>query len=942
MKTIIAITLLFTPGLLVGQLLTTQPAFPIENDAVTIFFDAAKGSGGLKDCRCPIYLHTGVITDKSVSGSDWKYVQTSWGVANPTWEMLPVAGSPDVFSYAIKPSIRSFYKVPPGEKILQLAFVFRNANGSREGKDVGLKDIFYPVYENAGFSGFLQEPRTPGKWLAPGDSFQIQAVFSRSARITLWDNDSLVYTTTNAEFRHSWIPRGEGMHRVAVLARTDGGDTTSLSTQFLVLPEPRKLMPPPETLPGLRRLSSGKIRIAVEASGKKHLFLLGDFNSWKVHPDFLFNKSPTGEIHWIELDGIPRDQPFLYQLASGELERFADPYARLVLDPAHDRFISPQVFPGIPPYPSGKTTGIVALEDSSLHAYTWKTAAFRRPAASDLVIYELHMRDFMEAPSYAKLLDTLPYLIRLGINAIQFMPVNEFEGNNSWGYNPSYHFALDKYYGTPSTFKAFIDACHQAGIAVILDVVLNHAFSQSPLCRLFWDDSNGRPSQDNPWLNPTPRHDYNVGYDFNHESPLTRAFAKRVMSYWLREFRVDGFRFDLSKGFTQRNTLGNTAAWGRYDASRIAIWQDYANHLRQEDPETYIILEHFADQDEEVELARNGMLLWGNMNYAFNEATMGYLSNLSALDAQARGFPLPAVVNYMESHDEERLMVRNLAYGRSSQDYDTRRLATALRRMEMAFAFFLLSPGPKMIWQFGEMGFDYSINTCEDGRVNPQCRLSPKPVPWSLASQPGRKRLLDMVGSILRLRREFPVFRQRPVDAQWTAPVKHMHFRHTSMDALVMANTDVAPRDISLSGLRAGKWYGWPQGDSISLPQGRLEITLLPGEYRVYTTTLLPRPPLGYGTTAMRETLAETADWTVFPNPASRQLYMACKGGCDLAWQWHLTDMLGRPVFGMGAMDVIELGNFRILNLGDLPAGPYLLVGSHEREKITYLVTKAD
>ena len=94
-------------------------------------------------------------------------------------------------------------------------------------------------------------------------------------------------------------------------------------------------------------------------------------------------------------------------------------------------------------------------------------------------------------------MDTLNYLEELGINAIELMPVNEFEGNNSWGYNPSFHMALDKYYGTPEAFKALVDACHARGIAVILDVVYNHVFSQSPLAKLYWDPIAFKPTIDN-------------------------------------------------------------------------------------------------------------------------------------------------------------------------------------------------------------------------------------------------------------------------------------------------------------------------------------------------------------------------------------------------------------------------------------------------------------
>src|SRR5690606_14971977 len=214
------------------------------------------------------------------------------------------------------------------------------------------------------------------------------------------------------------------------------------------------------------------------------------------------------------------------------------------------------------------------------------------------------------AKNYATLADTLDYLANLGINALQLMPVNEFEGNSSWGYNPSFYFAPDKYYGAKNDLKQLIDECHGRGIAVILDVVLNHSFGQSPMVQLYFE--NGRPSAGNPWFNAEPMHPFNVGYDFNHESEYTKAFVKDVLRFWMEEYRVDGFRFDLSKGYTQKNsgTSDNAVgAWSAYDASRIALWKDYNTFIRSIDQDCYVILEHFAEDSEEQVLAAEGMML---------------------------------------------------------------------------------------------------------------------------------------------------------------------------------------------------------------------------------------------------------------------------------------------------------------------------------------------
>jgi 1,4-alpha-glucan branching enzyme len=95
-------------------------------------------------------------------------------------------------------------------------------------------------------------------------------------------------------------------------------------------------------------------------------------------------------------------------------------------------------------------------------------------------------------------------------------------------------------------------------MAVIIDMVLNHSYGQSPMVRLYWDNQLSRPAANNPWYNTvSPNPVFSWGYDFNHESIHTKNFVDRVNKFWIKEFKVDGFRFDFTKGFT------NTRGWIR-------------------------------------------------------------------------------------------------------------------------------------------------------------------------------------------------------------------------------------------------------------------------------------------------------------------------------------------------------------------------------------------
>src|SRR5690606_13071190 len=106
-----------------------------------------------------------------------------------------------------------------------------------------------------------------------------------------------------------------------------------------------------------------------------------------------------------------------------------------------------------------------------------------------------------------------------------------------------------------------------------------------------------------------------------------------------------------------------------------------------------------------------------------------------------RGWTNPYVVGYMESHDEERMVYKNLNFGNSSGSYNIKDTTTALKRMELNAAFFLTLPGPKMIWQFGELGYPYSINTCTDLSVNNDCRLANKPIRWDYLNDTRRMKI---------------------------------------------------------------------------------------------------------------------------------------------------------------------------------------------------------
>ena len=901
-----------------SQVVWTVPAFPTKFDDVTIYYDATQGNGALAGYQGEVFAHTGLITSESSNGNDWRYVIGNWGAPDSRVLMTRV----DEDLYTISYNISDFYGVPPGEEVLKMAFVFRNVNGSIVGRDTDGSDIFTDVYpSDEGLYLILRSPSEENVIIYEDDSLLIDVAVSDTAFLFISDNGIPIFSGTVNETSFYVHPDGLGEHVLHFEATSD--TTVTLQKAYYVLERnPDKINPPDGTINGLNYFTDSTYIFQLYAPLKEYVFLLSPANEYNPDADFQMHIAEDGSTFWIELSrSLFSDGNNTYQyLVDGEI-KIADPHSEVVLDPWQDAWIDGDVLATLPKYPVGHTTGIVTAFDTVYQPFDFEITDFEKPEKTKLVIYELLLRDFLAEHNFKTLVDTLDYFERLGVNAIELMPVNEYEGNISWGYNPSFHMAVDKYYGTREQLKKFIDEAHKRGIAVILDVVFNHTFSQGPLAQMYWDPVNFRPSPESPYLNVIPKHPYNVGYDFNHESPATKKWVKRILTYWIEEFRFDGFRFDLSKGLTQFNSGNDGGLMSQYDAGRIAILKDYADHIWSLDSNSYVIMEHFAENSEEIVLADYGMMLWGNMNYQFNQAAKGFQSDLEWADYTFRGWNKPHLIAYMESHDEERLMFRVLNEGDSEGDYNTRELPTALERIATASAIFYSIPGPKMLWQFGELGYEYSINRCTDGTINNNCRLDPKPIRWDYLQDADREKLRRITAALIHLKTAYPTFStENFVFSDGNFFLKTVHLNHPDMDAVTLANFRVINSDINPKFQYPGTWYEYFTGDSLAVTDTQKKLTFQPGEYRIYTSKRIA-PPQGFITALQEVPLSEIA---VYPNliHESGLLYGHIPSGEQIE-SVSLIDMRGRTI----SLEFNEIndGDFSVFITNSLPSGVYVV-----------------
>ncbi len=702
--------------------------------------------------------------------------------------------------------------------------------------------------------------------------------------------------------------------------------------------------------------------LSLFAPGKCFVHVIGDFNNWQLDDAYLMQRDAAGldSTHWwIELDDLSVGAELAYQYIVDGTLRIADLYSEKVLDPINDPQIPSATYPNLKPYPEGKTEGVVSVLQTVRTPYSWTVTDFEAPKQSELVIYELLVRDFLEAHDYATLADTLSYLERLGVNAIELMPVAEFGGNINWGYQPQFYFAPDKYYGPAKDLKRFVDEAHKRGIAVILDVVYNHVDVPSPLVLLYGATDSNR------WINLPPRHAYNVFFDLNHEDVYTQYWLDRVNTYWMTEFKVDGFRFDLSKGMTQRNTGSDGGAWASYDASRVHILSRMADRIWEINPQAYIILEHFAADSEERELSRYGtdrglpgMMVWNNLSHPYGEAVMGYhdggKSDFSRVyyGDGGREWTWPHTISYMESHDEQWLMYKMRQYGAcedapqggalcdpglpgSALKYNVRRYPVALDRLKMAAAFFFLVPGPKMVWQFGELGYGYGDHgeQCLRGNDCPPfapARIAPKPIRWDYYDDPLRAKLYGTWAALINLRQQHEVFRstETKVVMDVAGDVKRIALSHPTMQVEIIGNFGVTPRPNRLRITTPPRyWYDFFTGDSLDVT-GNRPPTLQPGEFHVYSSVRLETPPgdlLTVGVASSRPVPEQVSLEGAFPNPFADYAVIRYELPRAAYASLEVFDVLGRRVaalaHGYHASGPHEAG----FDAAHLPAGLYVI-----------------
>ena len=590
--------------------------------------------------------------------------------------------------------------------------------------------------------------------------------------------------------------------------------------------------------------ADGTVTFCLAAPDKSSVTIVPSWSDFKLlDENRMYYQDYKGRRYfWITSPKLADDTDYMYYYLVDGIYAVGDPYAKLVPDPYNDKWLRADGlgYEGMPEYPAGVGREVMlAVWRRDMNKYTW--SAFEIPAHDRLYVYEMLLRDFTGTEGQSKgngtlaaAMEKIPYIKSLGVNAVELMPIMEFNGNNSWGYNTNFYMAPDKAYGSPEQYKDFIDECHRNGMAVILDIVFNQTDGLTPWYQMY-------PVGANPFYNAKAPHDYSVLNDLNAGYDLVEQHYVDVLQYWLREYNVDGFRFDLVKGLGDNSSYGSGTE--AYNQSRVDRMKRLHAAIKAVKPDAIHINELLAASPEENANAADGQIGWQNLSHNAGQFAMSYDEDNAGVSefytANTDRTPWHSMA-YAESHDEERLGYKMTAYAPSA--VQTGRVRA--RRLAALGAWMVLTPGPKMIWQFQEMGNDQTTKN-SDGSNN----TSPKRVNWSALDNAINKHIVAAYKAAGELRLANPAMFGRDADfaCTWskstTAP-RSLCIRKDGKTIVAFFNpSTTAAQDVTVSGtgleasaaelVYACEGFGNP---SLTGSGGTLKLNVPANSFAIYGT----------------------------------------------------------------------------------------------------------
>ncbi|GGW24466.1 alpha-amylase family glycosyl hydrolase [Arenibacter certesii] len=429
-------------------------------------------------------------------------------------------------------------------------------------------------------------------------------------------------------------------------------------------------------------LKDGVTTFRVWAPNADKVFVIGDFNEWK-RDDLEMEMEENGYWAAVTDQAKIRDE-YKYLICNGEqtLER-NDPYAFEVTN--------------------SNGNSIIRNLD-----FDWEGDHFELPSFNELVIYELHVGTFNRTDkdavgTFSDVIDKLPYLKELGINCIELLPVAEFAGGISWGYNPAHPFAIEQDYGGPEGLAELVKQAHLSGIGIIMDVVYNHLGPSDVDLWQFdgWSENDkGGIYFYNDYRSTTPWGDTRPDYG----RPEVRQYLRDNALMWIEKYRCDGLRLDATSYIRfEGGGLGDDVA---IDEGNLMMREINAE-LQEKFPKVIIIAEDLKGHDLVTDPIEDGGIGYGtqwDMNFVHpvrevlidtHDDSRDLQKIVDALQYQYSGDAFKRVI-YTESHDE-------VANGKARVPEEVQpgdaESGFAKKRALLGIVLTLTAPGIPMIFQ---------------------------------------------------------------------------------------------------------------------------------------------------------------------------------------------------------------------------------------------------
>ena len=761
------------------------------------------------------------IRNSDQGGNIMWYTQTNGRSAPPINSYLPEGSFPVSDGEAVESPLQGadggnnyYLKIAPINKLRQIIdkikFKIHWADGSYESS---LFEIEMDYTPQAGDPQITFN--SPDSLQEIVGQTEVSVTVDSAQSVELWAGIDSLAILNSAPFTASWTPSVNNFGEMNVLAKALNaqGRVSIVRRPVRILTQVTHEAAPANIKDGVN-INGNQVTFALYAPAKAYISLLASFN--REFPNGELMKLSGDTLWWLTKTLEPGTYFYQYSIQGEKL--LADPWSKDVYwkEPGTENESSN--------YEYAKTRFTVGAAP-----FDWTDEGWDKPKFKDLVVYELYVRDFGgdHPGDYTDVRDKLEqgYFDSLGVNAIEFMPLNEFPGGWSWGYNPAFYMAPESEYGTPQELKELVDLLHEHGSAVIMDVVFNHMEGTAPLFQLY------QPK--NKWSYHD--HDYaHCPYFHNQESQWfyklqhwkevdgrkyrTWRHVSDVLETWVKDYHFDGFRFDVSWG----------VGWDGYNNNGMSY---YSWFLRQLDSTQYIIAEedfyggtnqvnvtetnanwHFRfyhQMKANLREASDGGRNWGDMDY-----TSGVLTYNNQPEGPDYTYP-SGMLNFTESHDETRVIYECMVYSNPRMNRKK-----AIKKSKLGAAVLLTSQGVPMLYHGQEFG--------QDGAKN---GTDAQPLKWDYLDTPEGQDLLNYYSRLVWFRKNWPALKSPDLKfLTKDSNKKLMVYQRRQGDdyVIVAANFDCENHEITVPFPTDGDWYEFTSDDTVLVQYGSLTNYNLP------------------------------------------------------------------------------------------------------------------